>query len=288
MEENIIIAIAVDLSSSRFIILLIPVQVQTIALARSILLTNPIHFSQEEAEDDILFLLYQLLMYGRRHSKVPDFLDTVHLYNDTVFKEHFRRHVVYIQIDMLQQSVFIPSHFFGMRKISAEMDKEIKWPEGNNAILRRSQKFEAKQEIKKCIGTTDCTHIAIRQPIDHPRDYCNRKRFFSIHIILQGVVDTDMKFTNIYYGEPGSLHDAHVLKRVFGYLKERFRHLRFLELLNIQFILKLVTAAYIMHNIVIKENNENEFFVDNLDDFLIDNTTDDNYEIYILIEIEIK
>lgn len=47
-------------------------------------------FSSEEAGDDILFPLYQLLMHGRRRSKVQDFLDTVHLYSDTVFKEHFR------------------------------------------------------------------------------------------------------------------------------------------------------------------------------------------------------
>lgn len=222
----------------------------------------------------------------------------------------------------------------------SRLDEEIKWPEGNDAILMTSQKFEAKRGIRKCIGAIDCTHIAIRQPIDHPRDYCNRKRFFSI--ILQGVVDADMKFTNIYAGEPGSLHDARVLRRsllyeisqddmesifpnrtciigdsaypllpwlvppfrdnghltaqqsefnflhsstrmpverVFGYLKGRFRRLKFLELLNIQFIPKLITAACIMHNIAIKENDENEFFVDDINNFLVANAADDNYEI---------
>ncbi|XP_011859149.1 PREDICTED: putative nuclease HARBI1 [Vollenhovia emeryi] len=283
---------------------------------------------------------------------------------------------------MLQQSDFIPSHSFGMRKISVEwsfliflwyianteplrtlgdrfdvsissifrvirrvvewllsrLDEEIKWPEENNAILMTSQKFEAKRGIRKCIGAIDCTHIAIRQPVNHPRDYCNRKRFFSI--VLQGVVDADMKFTNIYCGEPGSLHDARVLRRsllydtaqndtenifpnetciigdsaypllpwlvppfrdnghltaqqtefnflhsstrmpverAFGYLKGRFRRLKFLELLDIQFIPKLVTAACIMHNVAIKENDENEFF-DDSNDFLVDNVANDNYE----------
>ena len=196
----------------------------------------------------------------------------------------------------------------------SRLDEEIKWPQGNDAIFT-FQKFEAKQGIKKCIGAIDCTHIAIRQPVDHLRDYCNRKRFFSI--VLQGVVDTDMKFTNVYCGEPGSLHDARVLKRsllyntalndmeniypnetciigdsaypslswlvplfrdnrhlnpqqsefnflhsstrivierAFGYLKGRFRRLKFLELLDIQFIPKLITAICIMHNIVIKAN----------------------------------
>lgn len=42
-------------------------------------------------------------------------------------------------------------------------------------------------------------------------DYCNRKKSYSI--ILQAVVTSDMRFTNIYCGEPGSLHDARVLRR---------------------------------------------------------------------------
>ncbi|XP_071577572.1 uncharacterized protein [Temnothorax nylanderi] len=385
--ENEIIAIAADLSSS-----------STNTSSSSNIFDDSISeimnstnesgasSSSEEAEDEILFPLYQLLIQGRRRSKVQGFLDTVHLYSDTVFKEHFRlqRRTAYLQIDMLQQSDFIPSHSFGMRKISAEwsfliflwyvanteplrtlgdrfdvsissifrvirrvvewllsrLDEEIKWPDGNDAILVTSQKFETKRGIRKCIGAIDGTHIAIRQPVDHPRDYCNRKRFFSI--VLQGVVDADMKFTNIYCREPGSLHDARVLRRsllydtaqnnmknifpnktciigdsaypllpwlvppfrdnghltaqqsefnflhsstrmaverAFGYLKERFRRLRFLELLDIQFIPKLITAACIMHNIAIKEYDENEFFADDINDFLVDNAADDIYEI---------
>lgn len=154
-----------------------------------------------------------------------------------------------------------------------------------------------------------------------------------------------MKFTNIYCGKPGSLHDARVLRRsllydttqndmenifpngtciigdsaypslpwlvppfrdnghltaqqsefnflhsstrivverAFGYLKERFRRLKFLELLDIEFIPKLITAVCIMHNIVIKANEENEFFDNDINDFLEDNDAIDNNEIYNL------
>ncbi|XP_032690730.1 protein ALP1-like [Odontomachus brunneus] len=386
MEDNIIIAIAADLSSS-----------SANTSSSSNILNDSISeiidsnesdtsSSSEEVGDDILFPLYQLLMRGRRRSKVQGFLDTVQLYSDTVFKEHFRlaRHTAYLQINLLQQSDFIPSHSSGVRKISAEwsfliflwylanteplrtlgdrfdvsissifrvihrvvewllsrLDEEIIWPERNDAILKTSQKFEAKRGIQKCIGAIDFTHITIRQPVDHPTDYCNRKRFFSV--ILQGVVDADMKFTNIYCGEPGSLHDVRVLRRsllyitaqdniknifpngtciigdsaypllpwlvppfrnngnltiqqsefnvlhsstrmaverAFGYLKGRFRRLKFLELLNIEFIPKLITAGCIMHNIAIKENDENEFFADDINDSFIDNAANDNCEI---------
>lgn len=386
-KDKIIIAMAADLSSSSDS--LTSTSSSSDVFNDNEIITNSsdefeISSSNEEAEYDILFSLYQLLMHGKRRSKVQGFLDTVHLYSDAIFKEHFRLqrrtaylqigilniiivfeyylhsvkiHVSFIFIDILRQSSFIPSHSSGMRKISAEwsfliflwyianteplrtmgdrfnvsissifrvirrivewllsrLDEEIKWPEGNNTILMTSQNFEAKRGIKKCIGAIDCTHIAIRQPVDHPRDYCNRKRFFSI--VLQGVVDADMKFTNIYCGEPGSLHSARVLRRsllydtaqndmenifpngmsiigdsaypslpwlvppfrgnghltaqqsefnflhsstrivverAFGYLKGRFRRLKFLELLDIEFIPKLITAVCIMHNIVIK------------------------------------
>ncbi|KYM93787.1 hypothetical protein ALC62_15631 [Cyphomyrmex costatus] len=83
---------------------------------------SDISSSSKETEDGILFLLYQLLMYGRRRNKIQSFIDTVHSYSDAVFKEHFRlqRCTAYFQIDMLEQSSFIPSHSFGMPKISAE------------------------------------------------------------------------------------------------------------------------------------------------------------------------
>ena len=64
------------------------------------------------------------------------------------------------------------------------------------------------------------------------------------------------------------------IEKTFGYLKGRFRRLKFLELLDIEFIPKLITAACILHNTAIKENDENEFF---FDDININN--DANYEI---------
>ncbi|XP_024871907.1 uncharacterized protein LOC112454642 isoform X3 [Temnothorax curvispinosus] len=73
--------------------------------------------------------------------------------------------------------VSISSIFCVIRRVVewllSRLDEEIKWPDGNDAILVTSQKFETKR-------------------------------------------DADMKFTNIYCGEPGSLHDARVLRRRFS------------------------------------------------------------------------
>lgn len=75
--------------------------------------------------------------------------------------------------------------------------------------------FFLKRGIFKVLGAIDCTHIRIKKPavkqvvnVDH---YYNRKKYFSIN--LQAVVDSEMRFTNVYCGEPGSLHDARVLRK---------------------------------------------------------------------------
>lgn len=86
----------------------------------------------------------------------------------------------------------------------------IKWPQGLEAIAV-SERFLLTKGIPKILGAIDGTHIRIEKPLDRARDYCNRKKFFSIS--LQAVADADMRFTNVYCGDPGSLHDARILKR---------------------------------------------------------------------------
>ena len=43
-------------------------------------------------------------------------------------------------------------------------------------------------------------------PKENPASNVNRKRFYSI--LLQGVYNVDMVFTDCYAGEVGSVHDA--------------------------------------------------------------------------------
>lgn len=196
--------------------------------------------------------------------------------------------------------------------IQTKLDDVIKWPEGQS-LIAIAQDFQNKKGISNCIGAIDGSHITILQPKENAADYCNRKKNYSI--ILQAVVTSDMLFTNIYCGEPGSLHDARVLRRssiywesennkdrifpnrtfilgdsaypslswlvppfknngqltaqqiefnfihsstrmavekTFGILKGRFRRLKFFnEYQDIQFIVQIVTACCILHNICI-------------------------------------
>ncbi|XP_066603752.1 putative nuclease HARBI1 [Prorops nasuta] len=110
--------------------------------------------------------------------------------------------------------VSISSIFRILRRIVSwlltRIDDVIKWPSEDD-IFDKINGFKQKQGIDNCIGAIDGCHIRIQKPSESSEVYCNRKKFFSI--ILQAVVDVNMKFTNIYCGEPGSLHDARVLRR---------------------------------------------------------------------------
>lgn len=61
------------------------------------------------------------------------------------------------------------------------------------------------------MGSVDGSHIPIRTPFgEDVGPYICRKGFPSI--ILQGLVDSDLRFLNTNIGWPGSVHDARVLR----------------------------------------------------------------------------
>ncbi|XP_028297768.1 protein ANTAGONIST OF LIKE HETEROCHROMATIN PROTEIN 1-like [Gouania willdenowi] len=66
--------------------------------------------------------------------------------------------------------------------------------------------FRDKWKFPQVVGAIDATHISIRAPADDADEYHNRKGFYSI--LLQAVVDHDLKFWNINIGWPGKVHDA--------------------------------------------------------------------------------
>lgn len=90
----------------------------------------------------------------------------------------------------------------------------IVWPSTNEmkqkcaAIFKKKRK---KGQFDNVIGVIDCCHIRIKKPIEQGDNYVNRKGFPSI--ILQAICDADKMLTDVFCGEPGSLHDARVLRR---------------------------------------------------------------------------
>ncbi|XP_066585161.1 uncharacterized protein [Prorops nasuta] len=110
--------------------------------------------------------------------------------------------------------VSISSVFRVIRRVTSwllsKLVNNIKWPSENriNSIKRG---FYSKKGLNNCIGAIDGCHIKVEKPPHNGKDYYNRKKFYSLN--LQAVVDSRMVFRNIYCGEPGSLHDARVLRK---------------------------------------------------------------------------
>ncbi|KAK3915032.1 Protein ALP1-like [Frankliniella fusca] len=90
------------------------------------------------------------------------------------------------------------------------MPQHIVWPRGED-IRPTANRFAGAAGINKCIGAIDGSHIGIEKPQEYGRAYWCRKEKYSI--VLQGVVNHQMMFTNVHCGDPGSYHDIRVLRR---------------------------------------------------------------------------
>ena len=99
-----------------------------------------------------------------------------------------------------------------IRRISAVLCRLaptfIQWPHGYEAV-RVAEGFEKITRMPGCIGSIDGRHIEVKSPANDMDSYLNRLNYYSI--VLQGVCDNEMIFTNCFTGYAGSVHDARVL-----------------------------------------------------------------------------
>lgn len=110
--------------------------------------------------------------------------------------------------------ISISSTFRVLRRVIAwiltKLDDAIKWPQDYSEIKSICESFHEKTGISNILGVIDASHIKIEKP-KNGREYCNKKGYYSI--ILQATVDSSMRFTNIFCGEPGSSNCTRVLKK---------------------------------------------------------------------------
>lgn len=86
----------------------------------------------------------------------------------------------------------------------------IKWPSGSR-LQHVIDGFNKKSRgYNGIVGAIDGCHIPIKAPVLDPVSYVNRKGFHSI--LLQGVCDHELLFTDVYCGWPGRVHDARVFR----------------------------------------------------------------------------
>ena len=92
----------------------------------------------------------------------------------------------------------------------------IRFPTGD-ALRKVATSFKQDYGFPQCTGAIDGTHIPIVSPNECLADYYNRKGWHST--ILQGTVDNNSCFVDVYIGWPGRVHDAHVFANFSLYQK---------------------------------------------------------------------
>lgn len=86
------------------------------------------------------------------------------------------------------------------------MPEVVKWPETRDQIMETSRQFGEKSQFQNIIGAIDGSHIQIKAPRQQP----HRKKFYSI--VLLAFCNSKMEFNYVWTGNPGSTHDATVLR----------------------------------------------------------------------------
>uniref|UniRef100_A0A8C4FA24 DDE Tnp4 domain-containing protein n=1 Tax=Dicentrarchus labrax TaxID=13489 RepID=A0A8C4FA24_DICLA len=70
--------------------------------------------------------------------------------------------------------------------------------------------FQHTSGLEGVIGAIDGCHIRIQRPPIRGGDYMNRKSYYSV--LLQGIVNAEGRFINVFTGIPGRVHDARLLR----------------------------------------------------------------------------
>ncbi|XP_061400878.1 putative nuclease HARBI1 [Musca vetustissima] len=88
--------------------------------------------------------------------------------------------------------------------------KVIVFPSTEISQRKTMDQFEASRALPFpfVIGCIDGTHIRISQPIKDSISYYNRKGTYSL--VVQTIVDSNMRFIDVFAGYPGRCHDASV------------------------------------------------------------------------------
>ncbi|XP_060758403.1 uncharacterized protein LOC132901096 [Neoarius graeffei] len=94
-------------------------------------------------------------------------------------------------------------------RICAIAEHHIVWPNDCQKAVQAAL-FKRLCGIDGIVGAIDGCHIRIQRPPVRGGDYLNRKAYYSV--LLQGIVDDQGRFIDIFAGPPGRVHDARMLR----------------------------------------------------------------------------
>ncbi|KAL9235280.1 hypothetical protein vseg_010053 [Gypsophila vaccaria] len=90
--------------------------------------------------------------------------------------------------------------------------QHLQWPSNDEELTHIKSKFEKIRGLPNCCGAIDITHIPMCLPVTDPANKVWLDHQKKHSMLLQAVVDPDMRFRDIVTGWPGKLSDSCVLK----------------------------------------------------------------------------
>lgn len=87
----------------------------------------------------------------------------------------------------------------------------LQWPSTEQEMSAIKAKFEAMQGLPNCCGAIDITHIKMMLSSIHAENKVWQDRMQNHSVILQAIVDPELRFRDVVTGWPGQMQDASVL-----------------------------------------------------------------------------
>ncbi|KAE8717999.1 hypothetical protein F3Y22_tig00110020pilonHSYRG00423 [Hibiscus syriacus] len=88
----------------------------------------------------------------------------------------------------------------------------LSWPSNEAEMEAIKSKLEKIRGLPNCCGAIDITHVVMTLPTIDPSNHVWFDREKNYSMLLQAVVDPEMRFRDVIVGWPGSLSDAIVLR----------------------------------------------------------------------------
>ena len=90
------------------------------------------------------------------------------------------------------------------------LPRYIFFPQNQQEVQDQIDGFRDRAGFPQVVAALDGCHVPIIALLQSPEDYVNRKRFHTV--TLQGLVDSNYRFVDIFVGWPAKVHDARVFK----------------------------------------------------------------------------
>lgn len=97
-----------------------------------------------------------------------------------------------------------------IESLEGRAKKHIKWPD-QDRLEEIKLKFQTLFGLPNCCGAVDATHILMTLPaVQTSDDWCDEAKNYSM--LLQGIVDDEMRFLDVVTGWPGAMTMSRFLK----------------------------------------------------------------------------